>query len=154
VPGEFRQQFWHVVEDYLALQRSLAADEVSSVSGLARQALKSLAAVDMSLLSGEAHSKWMQSNRGITETLENMEKEENIEDVRKLFKTFSDEVIVVVKQLRVFGPEPLYKLHCPMAFNNRGADWLQADKDTRNPYFGASMLKCGKVTEVIGSKKK
>ncbi|MHC4278233.1 MAG: efflux RND transporter periplasmic adaptor subunit [Planctomycetota bacterium] len=154
VPGEFRQQFWHVVEDYLALQRSLAADEVSSVSGLARQALKSLAAVDMSLLSGEAHSKWMQSNRRITETLENMEKEENIEDVRKLFKTFSDEVIVVVKQLRVFGPEPLYKLHCPMAFNNRGADWLQADKDTRNPYFGASMLKCGKVTEVIGSKKK
>jgi Cu(I)/Ag(I) efflux system membrane fusion protein len=153
VPDEFRQQFWHVVEGYLALQRSLAADEVSRVSGLARQALTSLAAVDMSLLSAEAHSVWMQSNRRITETLENMEKEENIEEVRKLFKTFSDEVIAVVKQFRVFGAEPLYKLHCPMAFNNRGADWLQTDEDTRNPYFGASMLKCGKVTEVIGSKK-
>jgi Cu(I)/Ag(I) efflux system membrane fusion protein len=41
-----------------------------------------------------------------------------------------------------------------MAFDNKGADWLQTDEDTRNPYFGASMLKCGKVIEVIGGKTK
>jgi Cu(I)/Ag(I) efflux system membrane fusion protein len=41
-----------------------------------------------------------------------------------------------------------------MAFDNKGADWLQMDKDTRNPYFyfGASMLKCGQVIEEIGGK--
>jgi Cu(I)/Ag(I) efflux system membrane fusion protein len=27
-----------------------------------------------------------------------------------------------------------------MAFENRGATWLQADDTVRNPYFGASML--------------
>ncbi len=41
-----------------------------------------------------------------------------------------------------------------MAFNNKGADWLQMDKDTRNPYFGASTLKCGQVMEVIGEEPK
>ena len=36
-----------------------------------------------------------------------------------------------------------------MAFDNKGAGWLQSDKDVLNPYFGASMLRCGSVTETL-----
>ena len=36
-----------------------------------------------------------------------------------------------------------------MAFGGRGARWLQSDKQVRNPYFGAEMLQCGEVVEVI-----
>ena len=36
----------------------------------------------------------------------------------------------------------VYRLHCPMAFEGRGAVWLQADEQVKNPYFGASMLTC------------
>ena len=32
-----------------------------------------------------------------------------------------------------------------MAFNDRGAAWLQQRDPIRNPYFGASMLACGEV---------
>ena len=32
-----------------------------------------------------------------------------------------------------------------MAFNNRGARWLQDSSAIRNPYFGASMLTCGSI---------
>ncbi|MEA3224871.1 MAG: hypothetical protein U9Q07_02900, partial [Planctomycetota bacterium] len=46
----------------------------------------------------------------------------------------------------------LYKTYCPMAFDDKGADWLQLDEDILNPYFGASMLLCGEVKEVIGNK--
>jgi Cu(I)/Ag(I) efflux system membrane fusion protein len=46
------------------------------------------------------------------------------------------------------------RIHCPMAFNNKGADWLQADNEIRNLYFGASMLKCGEVTEEINAQTK
>jgi Cu(I)/Ag(I) efflux system membrane fusion protein len=41
-----------------------------------------------------------------------------------------------------------------MAFENRGASWLQADTDIRNPYFGAAMLKCGNIEKLIGPRKK
>ncbi|MEZ6187771.1 MAG: DUF3347 domain-containing protein [Planctomycetota bacterium] len=34
-----------------------------------------------------------------------------------------------------------------MAFENRGARWLQAEDGVLNPYFGARMLTCGEVTE-------
>ena len=32
-----------------------------------------------------------------------------------------------------------------MAFDDKGAAWLQAGETIANPYFGASMLRCGVV---------
>jgi Cu(I)/Ag(I) efflux system membrane fusion protein len=77
-----------------------------------------------------------------------------IEAARQAFEQLSNELIAVVRQFGVAENRVLYRLHCPMAFDNKGADWLQIDKDTRNPYFGASMLKCGEVAEVIDGKTK
>lgn len=58
------------------------------------------------------------------------------------------------KYLRVFGhdrPDPMLRMHCPMAFDNKGADWFQNEEPLANPYFGASMLRCGEVTAEIGA---
>ncbi|MEH6679249.1 MAG: DUF3347 domain-containing protein [Sediminicola sp.] len=43
----------------------------------------------------------------------------------------------------------IYKQHCPMAFNNKGASWLSMEKEIKNPYFGEKMLSCGSITETI-----
>ena len=45
--------------------------------------------------------------------------------------------------------QTLYKQYCPMAFDNRGAFWLSANREIENPYFGDEMLKCGRVEEQI-----
>ena len=42
-----------------------------------------------------------------------------------------------------------YLMHCPMAFKNKGADWLQNSKDVINPYYGDKMLTCGSTKETI-----
>lgn len=42
--------------------------------------------------------------------------------------------------------------HFPMAFGGRGGDWLQADKKINNPYYGASMLRCGSITREAAAK--
>jgi hypothetical protein len=34
-----------------------------------------------------------------------------------------------------------------MAFDDQGADWLSAEEQIRNPYFGDKMLKCGLVEQ-------
>ncbi|MHC4113422.1 MAG: efflux RND transporter periplasmic adaptor subunit, partial [Planctomycetota bacterium] len=154
VSEDFKRQFRPVIEDYLMLQKALAADDVKKAIKSVEQALKSLSGIDMGLLGDQAHKIWMQSSAAMTQALKNVKKEGNIEQLRKAFKSFSDEVIITVTQFQVFGPEPLYRINCSMAFDNKGADWLQIDKDTRNPYFGASMLKCGRVIEVIGDKTK
>ncbi|NLR92266.1 DUF3347 domain-containing protein [Flammeovirga agarivorans] len=46
----------------------------------------------------------------------------------------------------------VYKVHCPMAFDNTGADWLSATDEVINPYFGDKMLHCGRVMETIKGK--
>ncbi len=54
--------------------------------------------------------------------------------------------------LRAFGHNlgaPVYRIHCPMAFDNKGADWLSPDDKVLNPYFGDKMLRCGEVVGQI-----
>jgi hypothetical protein len=36
-----------------------------------------------------------------------------------------------------------------MAFENRGANWLQAERMVSNPYFGRSMPGCGELVATI-----
>jgi hypothetical protein len=43
----------------------------------------------------------------------------------------------------------IYKMYCPMAFNNTGAYWLSSDKQVQNPYFGDKMMRCGRVDSAI-----
>ena len=74
-----------------------------------------------------------------------------IEALRKEFALLSE---LMLKAAKHFGPPPgatLYQLWCPMAFDNRGATWLQSSEDVHNPYFGSVMLKCGDVVDVIAA---
>lgn len=72
---------------------------------------------------------------------------DNIEDQRKAFSTVTLLIETIVKETMTTGE--IYKQHCPMAFDNKGAYWLSTEKEIRNPYFGDRMLKCGSVTETI-----
>ncbi len=71
---------------------------------------------------------------------------DNLKVQRKLFSELSDEVEALLRGKITSGK--LYKDFCPMALNG-GAYWLSSIEDIRNPYYGAQMLSCGKVAEVI-----
>ena len=69
--------------------------------------------------------------------------------MREAFTLLSEEILVVIKTFEVGNNRPLYELHCPMAFKGRGAIWLQTNDQIRNPYFGATMLKCADRVNLI-----
>lgn len=60
--------------------------------------------------------------------------------VRKAFQPLSHSLVRQVKAGKV-PPGTIVEVYCPMA----KANWLQADKIVRNPYFGRTMLDCGQV---------
>lgn len=63
---------------------------------------------------------------------------------------FSDLSLSAYDFAKSFGAgRTIYHEHCPMAFDNKGAMWLSESKDVMNPYYGAEMLDCGTVEEVI-----
>ena len=67
----------------------------------------------------------------------------DIEAMRAAFKPLSDALWLSIRAVGWTGDRPLLLVHCPMAFGDNGADWLQVDATVANPYFGARMLRCG-----------
>ncbi len=38
---------------------------------------------------------------------------------------------------------------CPMAFDSKGAEWIQQDGALKNPYYGQTMLRCGEFRATV-----
>ena len=49
--------------------------------------------------------------------------------------------------------QELYVAHCPMAFDDAGASWLQKTRPIANPYYATAMKSCGTVERTIAAKK-
>lgn len=71
-----------------------------------------------------------------------------IEEQRMAYATLSQGLIALVKKSGLSSGE-LYVDFCPMAMNDKGAYWLSATAEIRNPYFGEEMKTCGEVKETI-----
>jgi len=67
-----------------------------------------------------------------------------LDDLRVAFERMSAPSVALATNYGYLGVErELAVFHCPMAFDT-GADWIDfRGDDTRNPYYGASMLQCG-----------
>lgn len=66
---------------------------------------------------------------------------------RKAFEPVSNALVGMVKAIGADRVGNVYVVHCPMAFDYEGADWLSPEPSILNPYFGEEMLTCGTVTE-------
>lgn len=152
VSSEFRVQLAKVFDRYFAMQQALADDKSASAAGAAKETLDALKDVDMGLLTGEDHDKWMQALTQAQTILTKAAQTEEIKSQRENFYLLSQHLTELARRFGAASEGPFYLLHCPMAFDNSGADWLQPDDQTHNPYFGEQMLQCGGVKEVIGVK--
>jgi len=149
VDPAFRAQLGRVYKAYFTMQEALAADEFEAgLSGVGLMK-KALEAVDMKLLSGGNHELWMKHNKWLQEIISGASGAGDIESLRRAFALLSEQLFIVGRRFGPAGGMTLYKMKCPMAFNNRGAEWLQRDTEIRNPYFGSAMLKCGSVIDTI-----
>ncbi|PWS28901.1 hypothetical protein DHW03_03445 [Pedobacter yonginense] len=75
----------------------------------------------------------------------------DLKSQRKDFTVLSADLIGLFKSTDVTAGT-IYIHHCPMANNGDGGDWLSANKEIKNPYYGKDMLECGRVVEEIKAK--
>jgi len=118
---------------YLFLHAALAADDPE----------KAQAALRM-LMDTSGHEG------ALAELLHTMMERGTLDDMRRPhFEVLSNAMIETLRN----NPEAhqgLRIMHCPMVYDDRGADWIQQDPELLNPYFGASMLRCGETRAVLG----
>jgi membrane fusion protein, copper/silver efflux system len=149
VPAEFKRGIGTLLQDYLAIQNSLAGDDFPSAKKAGEKFASTLKGMDVSLLKGDARRFWIESLDLLKKGSDKMTAAQDIEALRSGFEPISIGMAGAVEHLGVDSKGPVYELFCPMAFNFKGAAWLQQDENTRNPYFGAQMLNCGGVRRQI-----
>lgn len=150
-PEEFVAQLGVVVASYHPVQQALANDDAHAATDAIAALREAFGKVDMALLAGDAHLEWMARLKALEQGLDAFrESGHHIEKQRGAFEAISIALIQAVDQFGLGGDGVVHVVHCPMAFDNNGADWLQMDTDVRNPYFGSAMLTCGSVTRSVG----
>ncbi|MEH0153542.1 efflux RND transporter periplasmic adaptor subunit [Limibacter armeniacum] len=129
---------------YFEMKDALVNDDFKKAKDVGMKFSAAIGKVDMKLFKGEAHHRWMAYSEKLSKSLEHIGHTQSIEEVRKIFLPVSEQMIGLAQSL-MSGSGTMYVQHCPMADNNKGADWLSLDSTVKNPYFGASMLTCGEV---------
>jgi Cu(I)/Ag(I) efflux system membrane fusion protein len=148
-PMAFRKQIDGVLTVYFGIHEALHRDEAKNVRKRGKSLLNALKAVDMGLLSGDAHMVWMKGLKDLNEQATALEKTSEINEQREAFYLVSESLTSVVRQFGTSGKQAVLQFHCPMAFDNRGAHWLQNKIGVQNPYFGQAMPQCGEQTAIL-----
>ncbi|MDF1811274.1 MAG: efflux RND transporter periplasmic adaptor subunit [Verrucomicrobiales bacterium] len=150
VPAKAAPKIEAIVRSYFSIAGDLANDDNSSANGHAGELIglvQQLEAKDIDHPVGSA--AWTQLAEALGAQLTKMAGEDSITLNRVHFEKLTAMIKAVVEQFGSGLPFTVNQAHCPMAFNDEGADWLVDSEEINNPYFGAKMLKCGEITETI-----
>lgn len=128
-----------VFKQYGELQAALAADDFEAARKAAGTLKKTIGGVDASGLADDVQKAW-KSAADLPKSVKAVADAGDIAAARASFESVSNTMIALAEVAR---PDGFARFRCPMAFNNKGADWLQTGDQVNNPYYGASMLRCG-----------
>ena len=145
VPKEFREQLVDLYGAYLDLQSALAADETAEASDGFGRFVSSLEQIDAESLDAPALGRWRDWSDRLAGEMNRDGTANSMVEIRWHFQEISKAMVELAADFGHAQSGPLQQVFCPMAFDNEGASWLQAEGEISNPYFGAKMLRCGQI---------
>ncbi len=145
VPDSFRKQLAPLYDQYLNLQEALADDRAEDAHAYWQAVQAAMKELPHGAVDPRLNEAWTTARDELEARVNAGADIEAIGRMRAQFEPVSEAMLDVVRTFGHSGEQPLYEAHCPMAFSNRGASWLQAGETIANPYFGHAMLRCGDI---------
>ncbi|MBS1662695.1 MAG: DUF3347 domain-containing protein [Bacteroidetes bacterium] len=133
-----------ILTDYYGVKDALVAGDSKAASAKAGELVKAVGAVDMKALAAKDHTTFVSVQEKLAFHARHISESTDIGHQREHFADLSKEMSVLAKGARL-GSEPIYEEYCPM----KKASWLSGEQAIKNPYYGSSMLTCGKVTATV-----
>lgn len=147
VSDDFRKELALVNDQYFIVQKTLTKDLLAEAkSGLMK--LRDIVE-NTRAPKGKQYNAWNSAASGMKKALEHAHHIAELPDARVIFENVSKQMIVLEKQYGHTGSQNYYLAFCPMAFDKKGAYWLQREKTISNPFFGKKMLNCGEIKEKL-----
>lgn len=152
VPTEFRSQLGQLIPPYLSIGQALSADDGDSAARAVAALHQAVGAINPQSLEEKTSEHWNAELNSLSTIIARLSKANDLASLRAAFALLSDELLALQRTFGFPNSGQLFELHCPMAFEGRGASWIQSDDAVRNPYYGASMLKCADRVERLESR--
>ncbi|MFT3947664.1 MAG: DUF3347 domain-containing protein [Agriterribacter sp.] len=149
----FNSSFEKVLTTYYSLRDALVASDTAQANAASSSLITAVGEVKLDeLKSADTANIIIPTAKTYTDGIASESKgllgEPDIEQKRKAFQMISTGLFDLVRTVR-YDKQKVYMLHCPMAFDNAGADWLSNTTEIKNPYFGSKMLTCGSVADSV-----
>ena len=148
----FNNSFGAMLTAYYSVKDALVASDTAKASAAALQLALAADSLKVNEIKGDSLGVIKLTAMDYSGTISGSAKalalEAGLDAKRKEFKMISDALFPLFQTVRYDG-QKAYWVHCPMAFNNTGANWISRDSAVLNPYFGDAMLKCGSVESTI-----
>ncbi len=135
-----------IVGHYLHIKNALASDDEAETASGGKAMLAAMEKLDKSLFTADQKKVYDENEEDLKEHAEHISKSK-LDHQREHFSMMSEEMYVLVKAFG--GGRTLYRDHCPMYNNNKGAIWLSETVTIKNPYMGSKMPTCGKAEEKL-----
>ncbi len=148
VDEEFQAEMDRLFAAYISLSDALADEETSTINDQLEFLKVQLGEMPEERFHEEMAELWHEHRYAMLDAIEQMQENEHIEDKRTYFEKLSEALKASIQSFGVKDAN-VYIHHCPMAFNDAGADWLYDKEEIYNPYFGEVMLRCGIVKEQL-----
>lgn len=135
-----------ILDAYFEIKNGLVADSKENTAKGGTALLAAFSKFDMTKVPENAHKEYMEIQESAKEHAEHIVKSP-IDHQREHFEALSTDITDLIALLGT--DKVIYQDYCPMANNNKGANWLSEVKEIKNPYFGSKMLTCGSVKKKI-----
>lgn len=132
-----QKQLSQLLTDYYSMKDALVAGNSNTTAIKSEEFLKTANGIDYKIITEGNINALLKDATAISET-------RNINKQREYFANLSNNLAALAKLVK-FSSKPIYKAYCPM----KKANWLSSEKDIKNPYYGNSMLTCGKIIDTI-----
>jgi len=146
----YHAQVRPIIDACLNLSAALAANKLDDARREAAAMARSARAADGLGLSGDDVKLFAERVKAIADAIPANASTASLDELRKALPAVTT---AVETYLRTFGHDhksPVFRAYCPMAFQNKGAAWLQAGETIENAYFADKMLRCGEIQARIG----
>lgn len=152
ISDELKQAYQKILNTYDKISDSLSKEDTAKAVDHSKLLHEQINQLDASATSDAFQMKWKNTKAALNPPLSEMTNATDISQIRQAFKGLSSEMIHLTTLIGEHLDLSVYQIHCPMAFKNEGADWLQFDRKVTNPYYGKRMLRCGDVVSTLAFK--
>jgi hypothetical protein len=133
-----------VLTDYYQVKDALVGSDSKAAAEKAAALVKDINGVDMGSIPAKDHMAFMTLKDKLTFDARHISESTDLAHQREHFASLSANMASLAKKARL-SEQPVYEEYCPM----KKSSWLSNDTSIKNPYYGSSMLTCGKVTATL-----